>query len=94
MLVEGVLEPGREVDLGRLHVPEPVEHLVGQGGCSVLDRPGDPVFLAADTPFLGSRLAGQTKWLTFFSTEAGIPEPADWFVTLGDCDLELAWAGS
>ena len=57
----------------------------------VLARRG---FLAADTPLVGARLRSQTKWLTCFSAEAGVPEPGDWFVTLGDCDLELAWAGS
>ena len=37
VLVERVLEPGREVDLGRLDAGEAVEQLVGKGARSVLD---------------------------------------------------------
>ena len=40
MLVERVLEAGREVDLGRLDRREAVEQLVGQGRRAVLDRAG------------------------------------------------------
>lgn len=57
----------------------------------VLARHG---FLSAGTPVLGARLESQTKWLTLFTTESSVPEPGDWFVTLGDCDLDLAWAGN
>jgi hypothetical protein len=55
----------------------------------VLARHG---FLFPNTPVLGLRLQSQTKWLTWFAADAeAIPEPAEWFVTLGDCDLDLAW---
>lgn len=57
----------------------------------VLGRHG---FLAAGTPLVGARLKSQTKWLTMSTSDASVPAPADWFVTLGDCDLDLAWAGS
>ena len=43
MLVERVLEAGREVDLGRLDRREVVEQLVGQRGRAVLDGAGEPV---------------------------------------------------
>jgi hypothetical protein len=56
----------------------------------VLGRHG---FLSADTPLVGTRLRSQTKWLTLFTADSGVPDPGDWFVTLGDCDLDLAWAG-
>lgn len=56
----------------------------------VLGRHG---FLAADTPLIGARLRSQTKWLTCFAADPTVPDPPDWFVTLGDCDLDLAWAG-
>ena len=48
MLVERVLEPGREVDLGRLDRREAVEQLVGQGRGAVLDRAGQPVLAGDD----------------------------------------------
>lgn len=57
----------------------------------VLGRHG---FLTADTPLLGARLQSQTKWLTCFTSESSVPDPGDWFVTLGDCDLDLAWTAS
>ncbi len=57
----------------------------------VLGRHG---FLTAATPILGTRLKSQTKWLTLFATDAAVADPAAWFVTLGDCDLDLAWSGS
>ena len=57
----------------------------------VLGRHG---FLSADTPLLGARLKSQTKWLTLFTSDSSVPDPADWFVTLCDCDRDLAWTGS
>ena len=47
VLVERVLEAGREVDLGRLDRREVVEQLVGQRGRAVLDGAGEAV-LARD----------------------------------------------
>ena len=47
VLVEQVLEAGREVDLGRLDRREAVEQLVGQGRRAVLDGAGQAV-LAGD----------------------------------------------
>jgi hypothetical protein len=58
----------------------------------VLARQG---FLSAETPVLGSRLQSQQKWLTFFASHgSAAPDPSEWFVTLGDCDLDIAWSGA
>jgi hypothetical protein len=54
----------------------------------VLGRRG---FLSAETPVFGARLKTQTKWLTCVTSASSVPDLADWFVTLGDCDLDLAW---
>ena len=55
----------------------------------VLARHG---FLSAATPLLGGRLRSQTKYLTWTARDAAsVPDPAEWFVTLGDCDLDLVW---
>jgi GNAT superfamily N-acetyltransferase len=57
-----------------------------------LERRG---FLFPGTPLLGRRLRSQVKWLTCLAAgELGVPDPADWFVTLGDCDLDAAWQDS
>src|SRR5207249_9694515 len=48
MLEERVLEPGCQVDLGRLDLGEAVEQLVGERRRSVLHGTRDAVFLAAD----------------------------------------------
>ena len=48
VLVQRVLEPGREVDLGGLDRREAVEQLVGQGRRPVLDGPGQPVLAGDD----------------------------------------------
>ena len=50
VLVQGVLEPGREVDLGRLDGRETVEQLVGQGRGAVLDGAGQAVLARATSP--------------------------------------------
>jgi GNAT superfamily N-acetyltransferase len=48
-------------------------------------------FLSPRTPILGRRLAGQEKWLTFHAAGAAPAiDPAGWYVTLGDCDLDLS----
>ena len=43
VLVEGVLESGGEMDLGRLDVTERVEHVLRQRGRAVLHRAGELV---------------------------------------------------
>ena len=48
VLVERVLEPGREVDLGGLDRREAVEQLVGQRRRAVLDGAGQPVLAGDD----------------------------------------------
>ena len=49
-------------------------------------------FMSSATPLLGRRLSSQNKYLTC-RAEAGAPaiDPANWYLTLGDCDLDLAW---
>ena len=55
----------------------------------VLGRRG---FLSPETPIAGWRLRSQHKWLTWFAADpAGVPDPAEWFLTLGDCDLDASW---
>ena len=49
-------------------------------------------FLASDTPLLGRALKGNTKWLTWVATpEAAWVKSAEWYLTLGDCDIDYAW---
>jgi len=51
MLIDRVLEPGREVDLGRLDRREAVEQLVGESRRPVLDRAGKPILAGDLTEF-------------------------------------------
>jgi GNAT superfamily N-acetyltransferase len=49
-------------------------------------------FFSPLTPLLGRRLKSQTKWLTYSSRVS--PNPVDvneWFLTMGDCDIDAAW---
>ena len=48
MVVDHVLELGREVDLGAFVVGELVEELGGERRGAVLDRPGEAVFFPRD----------------------------------------------
>ncbi len=56
VLVQRVLEPGREVDLGRLDRRESVEQLVRQGRRAVLDGAGQPVVAPRDLAELAQHL--------------------------------------
>ena len=49
-------------------------------------------FLSPATPLLGRSLASNRKWLTYHS-KPDVPsvDPAGWFLTIGDCDLDYAW---
>jgi ribosomal protein S18 acetylase RimI-like enzyme len=49
-------------------------------------------FLSSVTPILGPRLASQNKWLTYRTDSASLTlDATGWYLTLGDCDLDLAW---
>jgi len=49
-------------------------------------------FLSPDTPLLGRALTGNTKWLTWVATPAAAwVTSAEWYLTLGDCDIDYAW---
>ena len=49
-------------------------------------------FLSPATPILGRSLASNRKWLTYHSKpDAPAVDPAGWFLTIGDCDLDYAW---
>jgi hypothetical protein len=53
---------------------------------------GRRTFLSPETPVLGRFLQAQTKWLTYFADrDCGLGDPAEWFLTLADCDLDYAW---
>jgi len=49
-------------------------------------------FLSPETPLVGRWMTGNTKWLTCI-TNAGAAwvTPAEWYLTLGDCDVDYAW---
>ena len=49
-------------------------------------------FVSPSTPLLGRFVSGNTKWLTYATTPASvIVEGLDWYLTLGDCDVDAAW---
>jgi GNAT superfamily N-acetyltransferase len=49
-------------------------------------------FLSPGTPLLGRLLRSNVKWLTFTQAPgAGRIDPAAWFLTMGDCDIDYAW---
>jgi GNAT superfamily N-acetyltransferase len=49
-------------------------------------------FLSSTTPLLGRRLGSQDKYLTYRTESASLTiDPSAWYLTLGDCDLDLAW---
>lgn len=49
-------------------------------------------FLSPAAPLVGRLLRGNTKWLTYYSrADAGPIDPAAWFLTIGDCDIDYAW---
>jgi hypothetical protein len=57
------------------------QHLLGLRG-----------FFSPATPLMGRALRGNWKWLTYNArTEHPVADPASWFLTLGDCDLDYAW---
>jgi GNAT superfamily N-acetyltransferase len=49
-------------------------------------------YLHAKSPFLGRKLSAMNIGFTYF-TEVGLERPSDskWFLTLGDCDMDLLW---
>jgi GNAT superfamily N-acetyltransferase len=57
------------------------QHLLGSRG-----------FLSPATPLMGRALRGNWKWLTYNAKPAQpVADPASWFLTMGDCDLDYAW---
>jgi GNAT superfamily N-acetyltransferase len=51
-------------------------------------------FLSPDTPIVGRRLRSQRKWLTWTARPDVPPiDPAGWFLTMSDCDLDYTWDG-
>jgi len=49
-------------------------------------------FLSPATPLLGRWLKGNAKWFTYTAkADFSSPVPAEWHLTLGDCDLDYAW---
>ncbi|MCX6537576.1 MAG: GNAT family N-acetyltransferase [Acidobacteria bacterium] len=49
-------------------------------------------FLSPSTPLLGRWVKGNTKWFTYTAKAvSSLPVPAEWHLTLGDCDLDYAW---
>lgn len=49
-------------------------------------------FLSSETPLVGRRLGSQNKYLTYRAESPAFSiDAAAWYLTLGDCDLDLAW---
>ncbi len=49
-------------------------------------------FLSPTTPVIGRALRANNKWLTYYSKTKPDPvDPAAWFLTMGDCDIDYAW---
>ena len=49
-------------------------------------------FLSPSAPLVGRLLRSNRKWLTYAATpDADAIDPAAWFLTMGDCDIDYAW---
>jgi len=102
-LIVDVLTHPQDADAFAALLSESCRRLIDQGAtrlyCLITPAPFRRVlarhgFLSPETPLLGRRLHSQDKWLTWFAADgAGVPGPVDWYVTLGDCDLDVAWSG-
>jgi GNAT superfamily N-acetyltransferase len=100
LLVDFLVEKGDDEALGAL-LSTGVRTLIGEGAGRVYCLATDPDcerllksrgFMSSTTPLLGRRLNSQNKYLTY-RTQSNSPaiDPAKWYLTLGDCDLDLAW---
>jgi GNAT superfamily N-acetyltransferase len=49
-------------------------------------------FLSPGAPLIGRALLGNRKWLTYHAKIVScLVDPAAWFLTMGDCDIDYAW---
>jgi len=61
-------------------------------GCSMAERAlRGGGYLHSSTPLIGRKLRSLDIGFTFYSTSTDWPDPSEWFLTLGDCDLDLLW---